>query len=281
MEGLVNKVIPMSLVDGPGNRTAVFLQACNFNCAYCHNPETIRACIHCGDCIEACPVGALAWEGGRVAWDMEACIDCDSCLKACPHSSSPKVRRMTAQDLAQEVAKNIPFITGVTASGGEACLQGAFLEDFFGLIKDLGLSTLADTNGSLDLSSPALEGLLGVTDGFMVDVKAWEEEDHLALTGMTNEGVKKNLTFLAGQGKLAEVRTVCLKGADNEGIIKGLGAHLAPYLAQAPIPYKLISYRPFGVREEKLDKLAPLSDEEMQKLRDLALDLGFGPVILT
>ena len=28
----VNKIIPFSAVDGPGNRTAVFVQGCNFNC---------------------------------------------------------------------------------------------------------------------------------------------------------------------------------------------------------------------------------------------------------
>ena len=38
----INKIIPMSLVDGPGNRTAIFFQGCNFNCSYCHNPETIK-----------------------------------------------------------------------------------------------------------------------------------------------------------------------------------------------------------------------------------------------
>ena len=34
----VNKILPYSVVDGPGNRTAVFLQGCNINCRYCHNP---------------------------------------------------------------------------------------------------------------------------------------------------------------------------------------------------------------------------------------------------
>ena len=47
----VNKIIPFSSVDGPGNRTAIFLQACNLDCKYCHNPETRALCIHCGDCI--------------------------------------------------------------------------------------------------------------------------------------------------------------------------------------------------------------------------------------
>ena len=31
---VVNKIIPFSCVDGPWNRTAVFLQGCNFDCKY-------------------------------------------------------------------------------------------------------------------------------------------------------------------------------------------------------------------------------------------------------
>ena len=36
----VNRILPLSTVDGPGCRAAVFLQGCNLACAYCHNPET-------------------------------------------------------------------------------------------------------------------------------------------------------------------------------------------------------------------------------------------------
>ena len=37
----INKILNFSSVDGPGNRLVVFTQGCNFNCLYCHNPETI------------------------------------------------------------------------------------------------------------------------------------------------------------------------------------------------------------------------------------------------
>ena len=37
----VNRILPLSTVDGPGCRAAVFLQGCNLACAYCHNPETL------------------------------------------------------------------------------------------------------------------------------------------------------------------------------------------------------------------------------------------------
>ena len=69
MRAPVNRIVPFSSVDGPGNRTAVFLQGCNFNCRYCHNPETIRVCTHCGACVSVCPVGALRIEDGEVRYD--------------------------------------------------------------------------------------------------------------------------------------------------------------------------------------------------------------------
>lgn len=40
-KGYVHKIIKSSIVDGPGNRLAIFMQGCNFDCWYCHNPETI------------------------------------------------------------------------------------------------------------------------------------------------------------------------------------------------------------------------------------------------
>lgn len=37
----VHRIIPFSNVEGIGNRCSIFLQGCNINCLYCHNPETI------------------------------------------------------------------------------------------------------------------------------------------------------------------------------------------------------------------------------------------------
>lgn len=38
----VKDIIPFANVDGSGNRTTIFVQGCNLNCIYCHNPETIK-----------------------------------------------------------------------------------------------------------------------------------------------------------------------------------------------------------------------------------------------
>ena len=40
INGNINSIETMGLVDGPGIRFVVFLQGCKLRCKYCHNPET-------------------------------------------------------------------------------------------------------------------------------------------------------------------------------------------------------------------------------------------------
>lgn len=40
MEGYINSIETMGLVDGPGIRYVVFMQGCKLRCLFCHNPET-------------------------------------------------------------------------------------------------------------------------------------------------------------------------------------------------------------------------------------------------
>lgn len=42
MNGFLHSIETMGLVDGPGTRTIFFLQGCLLQCAYCHNPDSIR-----------------------------------------------------------------------------------------------------------------------------------------------------------------------------------------------------------------------------------------------
>lgn len=41
-------------------------------------------CVKCGACKKACPVDAIVWEKGQIAWlDKEKCTKCKSCYDAC------------------------------------------------------------------------------------------------------------------------------------------------------------------------------------------------------
>ena len=90
------------------------------------------------------------------------------------------------------------------------------------------------------------DDLLAVTDGVMLDIKAFGEEDHLKVTAMPNKNTLENAVFLAKMGKLFEIRTVIVPGLfDIENTIIKAGELLRPYQSIHPVRYKLISYRPF------------------------------------
>lgn len=274
----VNKIIPMSVVDGPGNRTSIFLQACNIACAYCHNPETQQMCCGCGKCVEECPVQAL-WLNteGNVIWNPDICIQCDHCIGTCEFHASPKIRYMSSEQVFEKIKESIPFIRGITVSGGECMLYPDFLTELFGLVKELGLTCFIDSNGTVDFEQ--YPKLLKLCDKVMLDVKSWRPEVFWQLTGGSNETVKKNLRMLAEQRKLEEVRIVCLEHeVDVEQTIDGIAGMVKEYLDEFTL--KLIRFRRYGVRG-RLEEQASPTDEQMELWKERALKHGFGKVRIT
>lgn len=275
---IVNKIIKTSAVDGPGNRMVIFFQGCNFNCSYCHNPETINLCSGCGACAEVCPAHALSMAKGKVKWDKTLCTGCDRCLSACSLLSTPKTKLISDDEVMVEVKSSLPFIRGITVSGGECTLHHAFVTELFKEAKALNLSTMIDSNGSYDFSKD--RALLELTDGVMLDIKAFDSNAHKNLTGMGNEKVLKNALYLAESQKLYEIRTVVVPGLlPNEETVREVSRLLKPYAEKYDIIYKLISFRPNGVRKEYAGYSVPGNDH-MQELKEIALSSGFTNVVV-
>ncbi len=239
----VNRIIPFSNVDGPGNRTAVFFQSCPFNCLFCHNPETINMCINCGTCVSRCPAKALSMENGEVKWDSSLCVQCDTCIKVCPHDASPRIKWMSVEEVMQQIRRTAPYIDGITTSGGECTVWMDFLKELFAEVDRLGKSCLIDSNGSFDFAADP--SVLDLCDGVMLDVKAVEEKWNNYLISYNREIVLKNLDYLLEAGKLYEVRTLIFPGRDkeNEETVRYVAQHIKDKCF-----YKIIRYRPYGVR---------------------------------
>ena len=278
MKAVVNRIIPFSSVDGPGNRTAVFLQGCNINCRYCHNPETRALCVSCGRCVETCPAGALEKKDGRIVYHAEKCVQCDTCIHVCPNNSSPRTWEMTPEEVYEKVKKQIPFIRGITVSGGECMLRPDFLLELFRLAKQDGLTALIDSNGTIPFQK--YPELLKICDGVMLDIKAFHDEDHRHITDSTNQTVLENAVYLAEQGKLFEVRCVLVPALyDTEKSIRDMAAFLAPYLEKHPFRINVIAYRPMGVREAYSHYQVP-SKEYLEHLADILREYGFKDIII-
>lgn len=273
----VNRIVPFSSVDGPGNRTAIFLQGCGYQCKYCHNPETIRQCINCGECVKACKSGALSLADGKVKYDVGKCVLCDECIHTCRNLSSPRTARMTSEAVMDIVTKNLPFVRGITVSGGECTTWRDFLVELLAMAHEKGLTTLLDSNGSyLFEKDPKL---MAVTDGVMLDVKAWDINEHIALTGVSNENVKANLTYLLKEKKLSEVRVVVVPELMNAiETVSMVSKELVKYSSE-DVRVKIIKYRSNGVRAE-FKSLVPPTDEFLLELKDIALGFGLRDIVL-
>jgi pyruvate formate lyase activating enzyme len=172
---LVADVVDASYVDGPGNRYVVFLQGCTFNCLACHNPHTIAR--H--------PTADSQW------------LDVDA--------------------LHADIAAKAAFLSGVTVSGGEATVQWQVVHELFlRLAADpmtAHLTRLVDSNGDAD--PPVWDVLATSMHGAMIDLKAYDPDVHLALTGRPNTRVLATIRQLTRLDRLAEVRLLIVPGAND------------------------------------------------------------------
>ena len=276
MIGYINKIIPFSSVDGPGNRTAIFLQECNFNCVYCHNPETINRCNDCGLCVKQCPTEALYIKENIVMWDKEKCCNCDKCIKECKNTSSPKIQKVTVDNVINEISNYNTFIQGITVSGGECTLQEEFLIELFTKAKSMGLTCFIDSNGSNDFTK--MEKLMKLCDGVMLDVKSFNNDKHKKYIKFDNFNVLKNLEYLASINKLYEVRTVVVPEIfNNEETVKEVSNLITKY--NCKIRYKLISFRNHGVRKVFKYLNSP-NAEYMQYLKEKAKEIGCNNILI-
>lgn len=209
--GFVADTVSFSSVDGPGNRFVVFLQGCNFDCLACHNPQTIPG---------HGPVDGF------------------------------HPRHMGVDDLLQSIRRAAPFISGVTASGGEATQQPGFLRSLFAAVKadeDLRhLSCFVDSNGACSLS--VWDDLMPVMDGAMIDLKCLDPVIHERTTGMDNAAVLASIQHLQALGLLYEVRLLLMAGVnDDPDLLRSTADWLAS--VDPGLRVKVIGFRPHGARD--------------------------------
>jgi len=288
MTGTITTIQRMSLHDGPGIRSVVFLKGCNMRCKWCHNPETWQRrsqlqhiaskCIQCMGCTNVCPNGALTpGEAGPVI-DHAICKACGSCADFCPADALTIVgRELSAEKLWDEVAKDLPYFLnsggGVTVSGGEPLLQEPFVKEFLTICKDHGIGTAIETNASLDWK--LFEDLLPVTDLWMCDFKIADSQKHHEWTGIGNENVIANLTKLADNGCKVIVRTPVIPGVnDADEDIEDICKTLSPLAGH--ISYELLGFHTLGF--DKFDNLGmknelagkePLPSKRLEELKTI------------
>lgn len=221
----------MSTEDGPGLRTTLFVKGCPLKCRWCHNPESISfkkqmewlavSCMGCGECIRTCPNQALSVTEQGIKIDRGKCAACGECMEACPTGAlEMKGKEVSVKEAFKELIKDEAYFGvegGVTLSGGEIMSQAKEAKELLKLLKERGIGTAVDTCGltareNFDLVFPYV-------DVFLYDMKLIDGEQHQAFTGVRNEIILENFSYLAekvnGTEKKIWVRTPIIPGATD------------------------------------------------------------------
>jgi pyruvate formate lyase activating enzyme len=157
--------------------------------------------------------------GNRCVLFLQGCnFNCTACHN--PHTiplATRRARAVTMSEVLNLVRRVHLFLSGITVSGGEVTLQSEFVRNLFTSIKgdpELShLTTFLDTNGAAPRET--WDRLLPVTDGAMVDLKAFDPDVHELLTGSANGEVLTSIRHLAALGKLYEVRLLLVPGVND------------------------------------------------------------------
>ena len=290
-KGLIFNIQPLSIHDGPGIRTTVFMKGCPLICEWCENPESQNAfeeimtrdikCTRCGRCIEACSLGAITIDEERRKIDRAKCNLCLECANACPNGAlfiSGEFKGV--EEIVEEVAKDSLFYRisggGVTISGGEPLTQSEFVTQVLKGLKEKGIHTALDTTGFAPWEK--MEGVLEYVDLVLFDLKHVDPEIHRQRTGVGNELILHNLQKTAYKAKTWVRVPVIPCFNDSESAIQQIAIFcstlpveklsLLPYHGWAETKYEALG------REFLMKAIQSHSDERMKELCEVIMAAG-------
>ncbi|NQU63046.1 MAG: glycyl-radical enzyme activating protein [SAR324 cluster bacterium] len=270
--GTIFAIQRMSVHDGPGWRTLVFLKGCPLRCQWCSNPEswTLKpelaynktrclGTVECDYCIPVCPEKALrnSEKGQPIDVDRSCCNHCGDCTAVCPADALYLFgKTVTIEEVVRKVAEDSVFYArsegGLTLGGGEPLLQPDFAAALLEQCKKQGIHTSIETCGAVPWSS--MEKVCQHADTVHYDVKSAGDKKHKKYTGVGNLKIIQNLKQLATAFPETPitVRTPVIPGFndkpdDIEAIIQIIGN------IPSVTGYELLPYHRFG--SQKYDYL--------------------------
>ncbi len=241
--GMVYNIQRMSIQDGPGLRTTVFLKGCPLHCLWCSNPESQsfqpqllvfeNLCCNCGKCGEACPHGAVSTDGEHFNRDLSLCRNCGACAEVCPTKARVMSGNvMSVDEVMKVVRKDELFYTnsggGVTFGGGEPTSAGDFLVELLESCRQAGYHTCVDTCGHC--APGQFKKVLDLAEMFLFDCKHMDPEQHRRLTGQDNSVILANLREVLRSGVPVHIRVPLMPGLnDSEENIAAMAAMLREF----------------------------------------------------
>jgi len=242
-----------------------------------------RRCKQCGDCVAACPSGALIRDSsGDLVYRRELCRLCGACAEACPEQARRLVGRwVTVDELVLEIERDEPFFRrsggGVTLGGGEPTFQPAFALDLLKACQKRGINTAMETSGYAPW--PVISELSGYLDYILFDIKHIDPIQHKRLTGVSNLRILNNLGKLCRVHSRLVIRYPLIPGCnDGEADILAMARYVErlgveqvevlPYHRYGEVKYEMLG------RKYRLAGLAIPNPEMVTRACDLIRSQG-------
>lgn len=296
-KGQVFNVQKYSVHDGPGIRTIVFLKGCPLSCRWCSNPESQHRdpelayntgrCLtaaKCKHCMEACTRGAISRNSDdTLSIDRNLCGGCSMpCAEACPAQGLIVYgRERTVDDVINAVEQDMMFYArssgGMTLSGGEPLMQGAFPLALLREARRRRIKTAIETCGMVpwDVMEEAAENV----NYFLYDIKHMDNAKHKEFTGLPNNLARENLVKLSAlyPDKTILCRTPIVPGFnDDEATVRAICEFIQPL---PNVLYEMLPYHRLGTQKYTfLDRVPLMGDVQLDKsimpgLRKIANDI--------
>ena len=244
------------------------------------------------------PFSNVEGQGNRTSIFLQGCkLNCLYCHnpETIPRYTDA-AKLVSLQYLYEQIMESVPFIRGVTISGGEPTIHYKKLIPLFKALHQQGLTCYLDSSGffEYDVIAPLIE----VTDKFLFDLKGDGEGLQALCFDRKNQAGKvpsqmipvknhlkpenlarnlQNLSKLLPLGKIEEVRLVYLNQFyDAYQLIEKVAVLLKPY---PDVLLKIIRVHTKGVRDENGLKPFVPSIEQIDKLALFSKQCGIKKVV--
>lgn len=153
--------------------------------------------------------------GNRLVYHLQGCN------LRCPWCSNPEGlaltggREYSVEELVAEVCRSeMMFFDGggITLTGGEVALQLDEVRNFLSKLKEKGIHTCIETNGT----SPRLPELFPVLDMLIMDIKHYDEDKHREVTGLSCRNTVENISAALNAGMPLALRIPLIGGFNSE-----------------------------------------------------------------
>lgn len=293
IHGICTNIQHMSIHDGPGIRTTVFMKGCPLRCVWCHNPETLTVspelfiylnkCTNCGICLSVCHEGAVTVKDGSVITSHKKCISCFQCVPLCMNRArSICGTDYTVDELLHILLRDRRYYEksggGVTFSGGEPLLQIDFIKALTAELHHEGIHVAMETSayGSVN----AMDAAIDCVDFFMIDLKHMNDECHRRFTGVSNQRILENIIRCSEKNADVLIRIPMVEGANTdlnnlEKTVEFLLTKTKYRKVELLRMHRLAEekYHSLG-REYLLDELKEPTEEKMEEYAHILAALG-------